>query len=51
MNCKMATLTAGGQSGIRRQRRAVEDLIFEEERGDARLLSQGYIIVRKRDLD
>ncbi|CAJ2512830.1 Uu.00g009490.m01.CDS01 [Anthostomella pinea] len=34
-----------------RQRRAIEDLIVEEERGDHKLLSQGYIIVRKRDLD
>ncbi|KAI0545775.1 GDSL-like Lipase/Acylhydrolase [Xylaria curta] len=34
-----------------RQRKAIEDLIFEEERGDPRLLSQGYIIVRKKDLD
>ncbi|KAI1430127.1 GDSL-like Lipase/Acylhydrolase [Xylaria sp. FL1777] len=34
-----------------RQRKAVEDLIFEEEMGDPRLLSQGYIIVRKKDLD
>ncbi|KAI0597971.1 SGNH hydrolase [Biscogniauxia sp. FL1348] len=34
-----------------RQRRAIEELIFEEERGDPRLLSQGYIIVRRRDLD
>ncbi|KAL7628377.1 hypothetical protein AAE478_002579 [Parahypoxylon ruwenzoriense] len=34
-----------------RQRRAIEELILEEERGDPRLLSQGYIVVRKRDLD
>ncbi|KAI0172114.1 SGNH hydrolase [Hypoxylon sp. FL1284] len=34
-----------------RQRRAIEDLIFEEERGNPRLLSQGYIVVRKTDLD
>ncbi|KAI1855439.1 hypothetical protein JX266_000304 [Neoarthrinium moseri] len=34
-----------------RQRRMIEELIFEEERGDPKLLSQGYIIVRKRDLD
>ncbi|KAI1485788.1 SGNH hydrolase [Biscogniauxia mediterranea] len=34
-----------------RQRRAIEELIFEEERGDPRLLSQGYIIVRRKDLD
>ncbi|KAI8629416.1 GDSL-like Lipase/Acylhydrolase [Xylariaceae sp. FL1651] len=34
-----------------RQRKAIEELIFEEERGDPRLLSQGYIIVRKKDLD
>ncbi|KAI1073524.1 SGNH hydrolase [Whalleya microplaca] len=34
-----------------RQRRAIEQLIFEEERGDPRLLSQGYIVVRKADLD
>ncbi|KAH9988701.1 hypothetical protein F4779DRAFT_610861 [Xylariaceae sp. FL0662B] len=34
-----------------RQRRAIEQLIFEEERGDPRLLSQGYIVVRKSDLD
>jgi hypothetical protein len=34
-----------------RQRQAIKDLIFEEERGDPRLLSQGYIIVRKKDLD
>ncbi|RYP75074.1 hypothetical protein DL769_003870 [Monosporascus sp. CRB-8-3] len=34
-----------------RQRRAVEGLIFEEERGDHRLLSQGYIVVRKSELD
>ncbi|GAW12231.1 hypothetical protein ANO14919_015920 [Xylariales sp. No.14919] len=34
-----------------RQRKAIEDLIFEEEMGDPRLLSQGYIIVRKKDLD
>ncbi|KAI1432616.1 SGNH hydrolase-type esterase domain-containing protein [Xylaria sp. CBS 124048] len=35
----------------RRQRQAIEDLILEEEVGDPRLLSQGYIVVRKRDLD
>ncbi|KAI1819864.1 SGNH hydrolase-type esterase domain-containing protein [Xylaria intraflava] len=35
----------------RKQRRAIEDLILEEEVGDPRLLSQGYIVVRKRDLD
>ncbi|KAI2625242.1 SGNH hydrolase-type esterase domain-containing protein [Xylaria nigripes] len=35
----------------RRQREAIEDLILEEEVGDSRLLSQGYIVVRKRDLD
>ncbi|RYP72116.1 hypothetical protein DL771_004447 [Monosporascus sp. 5C6A] len=34
-----------------RQRRAIEGLIFEEERGDHKLLSQGYIVVRKTDLD
>ncbi|KAH7026331.1 SGNH hydrolase-type esterase domain-containing protein [Microdochium trichocladiopsis] len=34
-----------------RQRRAVEDLIQEEERGDPKLLSQGYIYVRRHDLD
>jgi len=34
-----------------RQRRAVEDLIQEEERGDPKLLSQGYIYVRRGDLD
>ncbi|KAI0432635.1 SGNH hydrolase-type esterase domain-containing protein [Xylaria sp. FL1042] len=34
-----------------RQRKAIEDLIFEEEMGDPRLLSQGYIVVRKKDLD
>ncbi|KAI0402032.1 GDSL-like Lipase/Acylhydrolase [Xylaria palmicola] len=34
-----------------RQRKAIEDLIFEEEMGDSRLLSQGYIVVRKKDLD
>ncbi|KAI3337812.1 SGNH hydrolase-type esterase domain-containing protein [Ustulina deusta] len=34
-----------------RQRKAIEDLIFEEEIGDPRLLSQGYIVVRKKDLD
>ncbi|KAI1328320.1 SGNH hydrolase-type esterase domain-containing protein [Xylariaceae sp. FL0255] len=34
-----------------RQRKAIEELIFEEERGDPRLLSQGYIVVRKKDLD
>ncbi|ORY62485.1 SGNH hydrolase-type esterase domain-containing protein [Pseudomassariella vexata] len=34
-----------------RQRRMIEDLIFEEERGDPKLLSQGYIVVRKSDLD
>ncbi|RYP53425.1 hypothetical protein DL768_001570 [Monosporascus sp. mg162] len=34
-----------------RQRRAIEGLIFEEERGDHKLLSQGYIVVRKSDLD
>ncbi|KAI1799088.1 SGNH hydrolase [Daldinia bambusicola] len=34
-----------------RQRRAIEDMIFEEERGNPRLLSQGYIVVRKADLD
>ncbi|KAI0206254.1 GDSL-like Lipase/Acylhydrolase [Astrocystis sublimbata] len=34
-----------------RQRKAIEDLIYEEERGDPKLLSQGYIIVRKKDLD
>ncbi|KAI0969943.1 GDSL-like Lipase/Acylhydrolase [Xylaria arbuscula] len=34
-----------------RQRKAIEELIFEEEMGDPRLLSQGYIIVRRKDLD
>jgi hypothetical protein len=34
-----------------RQRKLIEDMIFEEERGDPKRLSQGYIIVRKRDLD
>ncbi|KAI1121447.1 GDSL-like Lipase/Acylhydrolase [Nemania abortiva] len=34
-----------------RQRKAIESLIFEEEMGDPRLLSQGYIVVRKKDLD
>ncbi|KAI2606552.1 SGNH hydrolase [Hypoxylon sp. NC1633] len=34
-----------------RQRRAIEQLILEEEMGDPRLLSQGYIVVRKTDLD
>ncbi|KAI1417128.1 SGNH hydrolase [Hypoxylon sp. FL1857] len=34
-----------------RQRKAIEDMIFEEERGNPRLLSQGYIVVRKSDLD
>ncbi|KAI1180648.1 GDSL-like Lipase/Acylhydrolase [Nemania sp. FL0916] len=34
-----------------RQRKAIHDLIYEEEMGDPRLLSQGYIIVRKKDLD
>ncbi|OTB05572.1 hypothetical protein M426DRAFT_137495 [Hypoxylon sp. CI-4A] len=34
-----------------RQRKAIEEMILEEERGNPRLLSQGYIVVRKRDLD
>ncbi|KAI1276161.1 GDSL-like Lipase/Acylhydrolase [Xylaria sp. FL0933] len=34
-----------------KQRRQIEDLICEEEMGDPRLLSQGYIVVRKKDLD
>ena len=34
-----------------RQRRMIEDMIFEEERGSPKLLSQGYIVVRKADLD
>jgi hypothetical protein len=34
-----------------RQRRMIEELAFEEEQGDPKLLSQGYIVVRKRDLD
>lgn len=34
-----------------RQRRMIEDLLFDEERGNPKLLSQGYIVVRKRDLD
>ncbi|XDG10324.1 hypothetical protein ABKA04_009939 [Annulohypoxylon sp. FPYF3050] len=34
-----------------RQRQAIEDMIFEEERGNPKLLSQGYIVVRKSDLD
>ncbi|KAI1371690.1 SGNH hydrolase [Hypoxylon crocopeplum] len=34
-----------------KQKRAIEQLILEEERGDPRLLSQGYIVVRKKDLD
>ncbi|KAF3060041.1 putative gdsl-like lipase acylhydrolase protein [Daldinia childiae] len=34
-----------------RQRQAIEDMIYEEERGNPRLLSQGYIVVRKTDLD
>ncbi|KAI1214193.1 SGNH hydrolase [Annulohypoxylon truncatum] len=34
-----------------KQRQAIEDMIFEEERGNPKLLSQGYIVVRKSDLD
>ncbi|KAI0526024.1 GDSL-like Lipase/Acylhydrolase [Xylaria bambusicola] len=34
-----------------RQRKAIEELVFEEEMGDPRLLSQGYIVVRKKDLN
>jgi lysophospholipase L1-like esterase len=34
-----------------RQRRLIEDMIFDEEAGDPKRLSQGYIIVRKKDLD
>lgn len=34
-----------------RQKQAIEDMIYEEERGNPRLLSQGYIVVRKTDLD
>jgi hypothetical protein len=34
-----------------KQRKLIEELIFEEERGNPKLLSQGYIVVRKRDLD
>lgn len=34
-----------------RKRRMIEDMIFEEEIGDPKLLSQGYIVVRKADLD
>ncbi|KAK7753724.1 hypothetical protein SLS62_004348 [Diatrype stigma] len=42
----------GGAAATARQRRAIEQLILlEEERGDPRLLSQGYIVVRKADLD
>ncbi|KAI1817770.1 GDSL-like Lipase/Acylhydrolase [Poronia punctata] len=32
-------------------RKAIEDMIYEEERGDPRYLSQGYIVVHKKDLD
>lgn len=34
-----------------RQRRAIEELILEEEMGNPKLLSQGYIVVRKTDLE
>lgn len=34
-----------------RQRRLIEDMIFDEEAGDPKRLNQGYIIVRKKDLD
>ncbi|KAI1335003.1 GDSL-like Lipase/Acylhydrolase [Xylariaceae sp. FL0016] len=37
--------------GDARQRRMIEELCYEEERGDPKLLSQGYIVVRKKDLD
>lgn len=34
-----------------RQRKLIQGMIFEEEQGSPRLLSQGWIVVRKRDLD
>jgi hypothetical protein len=34
-----------------RQRRLIEEMIYDEEMGNPKLLSQGYIIVRKKDLD
>lgn len=34
-----------------RQRRQIEEMILDEEMGDPKRLSQGYIVVRKRDLD
>ncbi|KAK6083035.1 GDSL-like Lipase/Acylhydrolase [Seiridium cupressi] len=34
-----------------RQRKLIEELMFEEEQGNPKLLSQGWIVVRKRDLD
>lgn len=34
-----------------RQRKLIEEMIFEEEQGSPKLLSQGWIVVRKRDLD
>ena len=42
----------GGARDARRRRAAEErNIAFEEERGDHRLLSQGYIVVRRTDLD
>ncbi|KAH6648404.1 SGNH hydrolase-type esterase domain-containing protein [Truncatella angustata] len=34
-----------------RQRKLIEEMIFEEEMGNPKLLSQGWIVVRKKDLD
>lgn len=48
---EISSLVPSGVAGAR-QRRAIEQLILlEEERGDPKLLSQGYIVVRKTDLD
>ncbi|KAI0139334.1 SGNH hydrolase-type esterase domain-containing protein [Xylariaceae sp. FL1272] len=41
----------GGVAMNARQRKAIEELIFEEEMGDPKMLSQGYIVVRRKDLD
>ncbi|KAI1259811.1 GDSL-like Lipase/Acylhydrolase [Xylariaceae sp. FL1019] len=41
----------GGVAMTARQRKAIEELIFEEEMGDPKMLSQGYIVVRRKDLD
>ncbi|KAI0018435.1 SGNH hydrolase [Xylariomycetidae sp. FL0641] len=43
--------TALLSTATRSQRQAIDDLLRQEERGDPKLLSQGYVVVRRKDLD